>query len=86
VKGLIAEGKKKIVLNIGQRHLLSTAPGSARSSPRITASSPKAPRCASATRQQVPGSSAITKLLTVFDVFNTEAEAVRSSHSRSLHL
>jgi len=52
---------------------------SARSSPRIhKLKSPGRFSAALPSRQQVPGSAPDHQMLTVFDVYNTEAEAVAS--------
>src|SRR6266404_2419518 len=68
VKGLIAEGKKKIVLNMDNVTFIDSAGlGTLGAALRLCHLGSKF--------QEVLQ---ITKLLTVFDVFNTEAEAVRS--------
>jgi anti-sigma B factor antagonist len=78
VKGLIAEGKKKIVLNMDNVTFIDSA-----GLGTLVAAHHSVKSQGAALRLCHLGSKfqevlQITKLLTVFDVFNTEAEAVRS--------
>jgi len=78
VKGLIAEGKKKIVLNMDNVTFIDSA-----GLGTLVAAHHSVKSQGAALRLCHLGSKfqevlQITKLLTVFDVFNTEAEAIRS--------
>jgi anti-sigma B factor antagonist len=78
VKGLVAEGKKKIVLNMDNVTFIDSA-----GLGTLVASHHSAKAQGAALKLCHLGSKfqevlQITKLLTVFDVYNTEAEAVAS--------
>jgi anti-sigma B factor antagonist len=78
VKGLVAEGKKKIVLNMDNITFIDSA-----GLGTLVASHHSAKAQGAALKLCHLGSKfqevlQITKLLTVFDVYNTEAEAVAS--------
>ena len=78
LKGLIAEGKKKIVLNMDNITFIDSAGlgtlVAAHHSVKSQGASLRLCHLGSKFQEVLQ----ITKLLTVFDVFNTEAEAVRS--------
>ena len=78
VKGLIAEGKRKIVLNMDNVTFIDSAGlGTLVAAHHsVKSQGPALPLCHLGSKFQEVLQ--ITKLLTVFDVFNTEAEAVRS--------
>ncbi len=76
VKSLVAEGKKKVVMNMENVTFID----SAGLQPRRRASQRQGPGCSRLCHlgnkfQEVLQ---ITKLMTIFDVYNTEAEAVAS--------
>ena len=78
VKGLLAQGKKKIVLNTDRVTMIDSAGLGTlvglHSSAKTQGASLKLCQLGTKFREVLQ----ITKLLTVFDVYNTEAEAVRS--------
>ena len=78
VKGLVAEGKKKIVLNMANVTFIDSAGlgtlVAAHHSVKSQGASLRLCHLGSKFQEVLQ----ITKLLTVFDVFNTEAEAVSS--------
>src|SRR5690348_15466340 len=83
VKSLIAEGKKKVVLNMANITFIDSA-----GLGTLVASHHSAKSQGAALKLAHLGSKfqevlQITKLMTVFDVYNTEAEAVRSEEHTS---
>jgi anti-sigma B factor antagonist len=78
VKGLLAQGKKKIVLNTDKVTVIDSAGLGTlvglHSSARTQGASLRLCQLGTRFREVLQ----ITKLLTVFDVYNTEADAVRS--------
>lgn len=78
MKSMIAEGKKKIVLNMGNITFIDSAGlgtlVAAHHSAKSQGASLKLAHLGSKFQEVLQ----ITKLLTVFDVYNTEAEAVSS--------
>ena len=78
MKSMIAEGKKKIVLNMGNITFIDSAGlgtlVAAHHSAKSQGASLKLAHLGSKFQEVLQ----ITKLLTVFDVYNTEAEAVGS--------
>ncbi len=78
VKGLLGQGKKQIILNADKVTMIDSAGlgilVSMYSSAKAQGGSVRLCRLGTKFREVLQ----ITKLLTIFDVYNTEAEAVRS--------
>lgn len=78
VKGLIAEGKKKVVLNMANITFIDSAGLGTLVAAHHSAKSQGAALKLAHLGSKFQEVLQITKLLTVFDVYNTEAEAVAS--------
>ena len=78
VKGLLAGGKKKIVLNVDRVVFIDSSGLGTLVAVYHTAKSQGASLALCHLGSKFEGMLQITKLLTVFEVFNTEAEAVSS--------
>ena len=81
LKSLIAEGKKKIVLNMANITYIDSAGLGTLVAAHVSAKNQGASVRLSNLGNKFHEVLQITKLLTVFDVYDTEAAAVRSFHS-----
>ena len=81
LKGLLANGKKKIVLNMANIKYIDSSGLGSLVAGHVTAKSQGASVRLCHLGQKFHEVMQMTKLLTVFDVYDTEAAAVRSFHS-----
>jgi anti-sigma B factor antagonist len=81
LKSLLADGKKKIVLNMSEIKYIDSAGLGALVAAHISAKNQGASVRLSHLGKKFHEVMQITKLLTVFDVYDTEAAAISSFHS-----
>lgn len=81
VKAMIAEGHKKVLLNLAGVHYIDSAGLGELVGAYATAERNQAQLKLLHLQKKVEGLMQITKLITVFEVYENEAEAIRSFHA-----